>query len=206
MRHDPLSTPSRVEGDRSIVLIGFQSMGNLGLGYLAATLRQAGHDVRAPDIEMPEHTLVDAVRRADPMLVGFSLIFQFYIRRYATQMAALRAAGIDAHFTMGGHYATLSPDETLRAAPDLDCVVRYEGEITVLKMVRALTAGDDWRGLEGHAWSLLAVRLMIAALSAFVAIWGLMRTLERVCAWPFVAYRGVIGIVLLVGAAQGWLS
>ena len=27
---------------RPIVLIGFQSMGNLGLGYLAASLRQSG--------------------------------------------------------------------------------------------------------------------------------------------------------------------
>ena len=98
-----------------IVLIGFQSMGNLGLGYLAASLRQAGYDVRVLDIELPEQTLVAAVRAAQPMLVGFSLIFQFYIRRYASLMDALRREGIDAHFTMGGHYPTLSPQQTLAA-------------------------------------------------------------------------------------------
>ncbi|HEX7758749.1 MAG TPA: radical SAM protein [Caulobacteraceae bacterium] len=152
MRSDHLSTPSRPQADRPIVLIGFQSMGNLGLGYLAATLRQAGHDVRVLDIELPQQTLVEAVRRADPMLVGFSLIFQFYIRRYAALMAALRAAGIGAHFTMGGHYPTLSPSETLKAAPDLDSVVRYEGEVTLVEMVRALKAGGDWRALEGVVW------------------------------------------------------
>ena len=74
----------------AIVLIGFQSMGNLGLGYLAATLRQSGYDVRVLDIELPEHALVEAVREARPLLVGFSLIFQFYIRRYASLMEALR--------------------------------------------------------------------------------------------------------------------
>jgi anaerobic magnesium-protoporphyrin IX monomethyl ester cyclase len=135
-----------------IVLIGFQAMGNLGLGYLAACLRQAGHDVRVLDIELPEPTLVAAVRDSKPMLVGFSLIFQFYIRRYASLMDALRRQGIDAHFTMGGHYPTLNPDQTLAAAPELDSIVRYEGEITLLEIVRALQAGDDWRRLDGVVW------------------------------------------------------
>jgi radical SAM superfamily enzyme YgiQ (UPF0313 family) len=135
-----------------IVLIGFQSMGNLGLGYLASSLRQSGYDVRLLDIELPEQTLVAAVRAAEPMLVGFSLIFQFYIRRYASLMDALRREGIDAHFTMGGHYPTLSPQQTLAAAPELDSIVRYEGEVTLLEIVRALQAGRDWRKLDGVVW------------------------------------------------------
>ena len=131
------------------MLIGFQSMGNLGLGYLAATLRQSGYDVRVLDIELPERALVEAVRDAQPLLVGFSLIFQFYIRRYASLMEALRREGIDAHFTMGGHYPTLAPQQTLVAAPELDSIVRYEGEVTLVEIVRALEADDDWRKLDG---------------------------------------------------------
>ena len=152
MRSAPRIAPSNAGNTRPIVLIGFQSMGNLGLGYLAATLREAGYDVRVLDIELPQETLVAAVLGANPMLVGFSVIFQFYIRRYADLMAALRAAGVAAHFTMGGHYPTLSPDETLKAAPALDSIMRYEGEVTLLEMVRALAAGDDWRGLHGVVW------------------------------------------------------
>src|SRR5262249_19296498 len=125
------------------------SMGNLGLGYLAATLRQTGYDVRVLDIELPEEELVAQVTEAQPMLVGFSLIFQFYIRRYASLMEALRREGIDAHFTMGGHYPTLSPQQTLTAAPEIDSIVRYEGEVTLLEIVRALQAGEDWRKLDG---------------------------------------------------------
>ncbi len=146
---DATRVPPRVA---PIVLIGFQSMGNLGLGYLAASLRQCGYDVRVLDIELPEATLVAAVRDAQPMLVGFSLIFQFYIRRYASLMDALRREGIDAHFTMGGHYPTLSPQQTLTAAPELDSIVRYEGEVTLVEIVRALQAGDDWRKLDGVVW------------------------------------------------------
>src|SRR5689334_23535453 len=43
--------------------------------------------------------------------------------------SALREAGVTAHFTMGGHYASFEPTEILRRIPGLDSVVRFEGEI-----------------------------------------------------------------------------
>jgi undecaprenyl-diphosphatase len=61
-------------------------------------------------------------------------------------------------------------------------------------------------GLDPHGWSILLVGLLVASLSAFVAIWGLLRILEKFSAWPFVIYRAFIGIVLLVGVAFGWLA
>ena len=60
--------------------------------------------------------------------------------------------------------------------------------------------------LDAHGWSILAVGLVVASISAFFAIWGLMRVLERFSAWPFVIYRGVLGVVLLIGVATGWLT
>lgn len=60
--------------------------------------------------------------------------------------------------------------------------------------------------LDAHGWSVLAVGLVIASVSAFFAIWGLMRVLERFSAWPFVIYRGVLGVILLIGVSTGWLS
>lgn len=60
--------------------------------------------------------------------------------------------------------------------------------------------------LGAYGWSVLAVGLVVASISAFFAIWGLMRVLERFSAWPFVVYRGLLGVVLLVGVAVGWLS
>ena len=60
--------------------------------------------------------------------------------------------------------------------------------------------------LDGYGWSILAVGLMVGSVSAFVAIWSLMRILERFSAWPFVIYRIVLGIVLLAGAASGFLA
>ena len=59
--------------------------------------------------------------------------------------------------------------------------------------------------LDAQGWSVLAVGLVVGSISAFAAIFLLMRILERFSAWPFVIYRIGIGIVLLVGAGTGWL-
>ncbi|ACB93989.1 undecaprenyl-diphosphatase UppP [Beijerinckia indica] len=59
--------------------------------------------------------------------------------------------------------------------------------------------------LDAQGWSMLAVGLIVASLSAFVAIWSLMHILERYSAWPFVIYRFLLGIVLLVSVAVGFL-
>jgi undecaprenyl-diphosphatase len=56
-----------------------------------------------------------------------------------------------------------------------------------------------------EAWSLLLFGIAVASVSAFVAIWGLMRFLERFSAWPFVVYRALLGIFLLVGVYMGVL-
>lgn len=60
--------------------------------------------------------------------------------------------------------------------------------------------------LDAHGWSVLAAGLVVASISAFFAIWGLMRVLERFSAWPFVIYRGLLGVVLLLAVATGWLA
>jgi undecaprenyl-diphosphatase len=59
--------------------------------------------------------------------------------------------------------------------------------------------------LDAYGWSVLGLGLLVASVSAFVAIWSLMRILERFTAWPFVIYRALLGAVLLLGVAGGWL-
>ena len=89
------------------------------------------------------------IREVDPVLVGFSLIFQFYVQRFEKLAEYLRANGVDCHFTMGGHYPSLSPEETLSLVPQLDSVVRFEGELTLLELVDHLGLGLDWHSIDG---------------------------------------------------------
>ncbi|WNJ91523.1 undecaprenyl-diphosphate phosphatase [Bosea sp. 685] len=60
-------------------------------------------------------------------------------------------------------------------------------------------------GIDAHAAALLLVGLVAGSLASFAAVWGLMRFLERMSSWPFVLYRGSMGILLLAGVASGWL-
>lgn len=60
-------------------------------------------------------------------------------------------------------------------------------------------------GLDAQGWAVLAVGLVAASLSAFLAIWSLMRIMERFSAWPFVIYRLLMGLFLLGGVWFGLL-
>ncbi len=52
-------------------------------------------------------------------------------------------------------------------------------------------------GLSMQAWEVLGVGLVTGSLSAFVAVWGLLRYFEKMSAWPFVIYRAAMGVLLL---------
>ena len=58
--------------------------------------------------------------------------------------------------------------------------------------------------LDMHGWSILALGLVVASISAFAAIWMLMHVLERFSAWPFVVYRGGLGIILLLTVSRAF--
>ncbi len=156
LRGDTLSRTStplaRRESSRPVMLIGFQEQANLGLGYLAATLRREGYRVEVFDFEQDREDILAAAKSLDPILIGFSLIFQFYVDRFGALIRYLRDNGITCHFTMGGHFPSLSYQHTIELVPDLDSVVRFEGETTLLEMVDLLSVGKDWRNITGIAY------------------------------------------------------
>src|SRR5690349_1318639 len=137
---------------RPVMLVGFQNQGNLGLGYLAAVLRRSGYAVQVVDIEEDPVEIVRIARELDPVLIGFSLIFQFFVDRYAALLYLLRTNGIDCHFTMGGHFPSLSYEQTLELVPELDSIVRFEGETTLLELVAAVVSNNNWRHIDGLAY------------------------------------------------------
>ena len=60
--------------------------------------------------------------------------------------------------------------------------------------------------LPAHAWPHLIFGLVVASVSAFFAIWGLMKFLERFSTWPFVIYRALLGVFLIVAVSTGLLT
>jgi anaerobic magnesium-protoporphyrin IX monomethyl ester cyclase len=141
-----------ISASSDVVLIGYQDQGNLGMGYLAAVLQQHGRTVEMIDVRDGAERIAERLRNRQPLVVGFSLIFQFFLPQFRSIATHLRAAGITSHFTIGGHYPSLCHDEVLKNFPELDSVVRYEGEFTLLELVDRLSNGRDWRQTPGVAY------------------------------------------------------
>jgi radical SAM superfamily enzyme YgiQ (UPF0313 family) len=135
-----------------VALIGYQDQGNLGMGYLAAVLHEHGRSVEMIDIRDGAEAIATRLMARRPLVVGFSLIFQYFLPQFRSLAAYLRRAGIVSHFTIGGHYPSLCHDELLRNFPEIDSVARYEGEATLLELVERLHSGEDWRETPGLAY------------------------------------------------------
>jgi len=134
------------------VLIGFQEQGNLGIGYVASTLTKRGFSVRILDFREKRELILDAIRATKPPLVGFSLIFQYYVPQFGALAAYLRDNGVESHFCAGGHYPSLRYEHVLRDVPALDSVVRFEGEVTLAELTQCVVEGRDWHKVAGIAY------------------------------------------------------
>ncbi len=135
-----------------VALVGYQDQGNLGMGYLAAVLQQHGRTIEMIEVrDGPERIAARLILR-QPLIVGFSLIFQYFLPQFRRVASYLRSVGIASHFTIGGHYPSLCHDEVLRQFPELDSVVRYEGELTLVSLVERLCNGSNWRDIPGIAY------------------------------------------------------
>jgi undecaprenyl-diphosphatase len=60
-------------------------------------------------------------------------------------------------------------------------------------------------GLGAHGWELLLLGLASGSAAAYVALAFLVRYLRDHTTWVFAWHRVILGIVLLIGAARGWL-
>jgi len=138
--------------EKPVILIGFQEQDNLGLGYIGSTLVYEGFQVRMLDYQLGKEKILNIVQKYDPLIIGFSVIFQYHIFNFRDLLASLRENGVKAHFSSGGHYPSLRHDDILGIVPDLDSVVLYEGEYTFLELVRAVYKGETWTGIEGIAY------------------------------------------------------
>jgi len=139
-------------GEKNVVFIGFQDQENLGIGYLASVLLNAGFSPHILDYRLGPEQLYKSCAKLQPVCVGFSIIFQYYTPDFREVAAHFRKRGITCHFTAGGHYPSLRPKEVLESVLALDSIVLFEGEHTLLDLVEALAGGRDWRHIQGLAY------------------------------------------------------
>jgi len=135
-----------------VVFIALKEFDNLGVGYIAAILSEEGFDTRIIDFRTRKEDILRILHDLDPLIVGFSVIYQYHISQFIDLVGYLRDGGIKCHFTAGGHYASIRYKELFELIPGLDSVVRFEGEYTFTELVKKISSGADWQNTDGIAF------------------------------------------------------
>src|SRR6188768_3906760 len=119
----------------------------LGLLSIGGPLIDAGHDVALLDAEVGPLSHEEVVRRvvahrADAMLVGHSGSTSAHpiVVELTTRIRALLP---HLRIVYGGVFPTYHFREVLAHEPQIDVIVRGEGEETARRLMAALEAGDD---------------------------------------------------------------
>lgn len=128
----------------------------LGLLAIGGPLLDAGHAVTLVDADLEDLPDAESARRVlalapDLVMVGHSGSTSGHPSA-SRAMRAIRAALPRVTIVYGGVFPTYHYREVLADEPQVDVVVRGEGERTATLLVRALEAGGDLRAVDGVAF------------------------------------------------------
>ena len=123
----------------------------LGLGYLAAVLEKNNYEVDVIDCQalgISYDTFKTEIKKRQPDVLGMT-------STTLTYKSALRIAKIVKEVcpscltVLGGCHVTFWDDKALQECPDLDVVVRKEGEHTIIDLVERLEVSKDFHDILG---------------------------------------------------------
>lgn len=137
---------------KSVVFIANEERENLGVRYMFSVLSGAGYQIKVIDFRKPRSVILEVLQRQQPLLTGFSLIFENHIYDFRDLVVFLRDQGIGHHFCAGGHFASLRPEMLFEIIPWLDSIVRFEGERTILDLVNKIHSGTGWKKVTGISY------------------------------------------------------
>ncbi len=126
---------------------------HLGLGYLAAFLRERNIDVKI--LNMPHWTVPQAfkeIKTFNCKILGVSIPFQKGAELAFKLISYLKKAEFQAHVVIGGIYPTFCYEEIMGIFPEVDSVVLGEGEETFTELAEFIIDDEDWRQVEGIAF------------------------------------------------------
>ena len=121
------------------------SMPPLGLLSIGAVLEQAGVGVEivpADILKMSWSAIREKIARDKPDIVGVTSTTENRFQSFRLVREA-KKANPGSLTVLGGPHASMAAEDALTHLPELDMVVRGEGETTVLELCRALESGRD---------------------------------------------------------------
>jgi len=127
----------------------------LGIGYLASYLRSRGCMVEILDAHIEGLDIdktIECLESKDIDILGISIISPLVLPQACQIAAAMRSLKKDIHITLGGQHPTFFYESVLRKHPEIDTIVRFEGELTLLKLIEKINRQTEWEAIEGIAF------------------------------------------------------
>jgi radical SAM superfamily enzyme YgiQ (UPF0313 family) len=124
---------------------------SLGLGYLAAVLEKNNYLVDIIDCQTDSFTyegIKNEIGSRQPSVVGVTSTILTYKSALGIAKIAKEACP-NCTTVIGGPHVSFWDQEALQECPQLDVVVRKEGEYTLLELVQRLEAGKDYHDVLG---------------------------------------------------------
>lgn len=122
---------------------------SLGLAYLGAVLDEAGHNVKIIDIDaeqLSNNEFLVEVKNGDYGLVGITVTTPTFSK--ALELTEIVKNNSDAYTVLGGIHANTMPEECINNQ-SVDFIVKGEGEITLLELVRCLETHGSLEHVDG---------------------------------------------------------
>jgi len=124
----------------------------MGLGLIAAILKREGYQVVVVDanaLTLKPKDIIPYI--ADANVAGLTAMTPT-INATISIAHHLKQANPDLTIILGGAHATLLPEETLEAAPEIDIIVRGEGEETIIELLQALEYKQPLDNISGISY------------------------------------------------------
>jgi len=125
--------------------------GPLGLMYIQAVLDKEGYESKIVDIYDSYDEIRQIINSYNPNIVGISCFTNY--RKSSFELARVaKETNPSIIVVMGGPHATYLWEQMLRNIPEVDIIVKGEGEITYLELVKALENKTPLDKVDGIAF------------------------------------------------------
>ncbi|MBC7129905.1 cobalamin B12-binding domain-containing protein [Candidatus Bathyarchaeota archaeon] len=117
----------------------------LGITYLAAILEKNGYEVNVLDCQVlkPSREELEAkISQWQPQVIGVTASTLTYWPAVEI-VKTVKEASSNCVTVMGGPHVTVLDEETLQQNPEVDVIVRGEGEYTLLELLKELSHGGN---------------------------------------------------------------
>ncbi len=121
----------------------------INLGYIAAVLIEAKHEVKLIDLNVMEKSVfTNALNLFKPDIVGFTALTP-NIYNASKLISEVKKNNPNIKIVLGGIHASALPIQTMEEIKDLDFLVFGEGEKTILELVSAIQKKQNFKNIRG---------------------------------------------------------